>query len=290
MAWSAAAFAATALAVWATLAFSIGVGMLEYNLSFLLLSVLGVACWPLLLRRRVASLGLAVAGTAAILTGFWLLYWKEDLKASGLKDFAKFWHSVTSYALIPFFAAHFVRNWPRLKDLSSRVGAWRVATGAYAGGWVGLLVFGVVSWTPDWRARFTEENYIWTVQWSWLVVIALAYGAWLGGRALVRMRPDLRAVLTRNRRRGLVDLTLFATFVLAMATGFALLYMKDFLHGNGYKYVSKFWHSATSVAFTAAVVLHVGANVWALVAHARRARRELDGRAEEDAASARQGF
>lgn len=274
--WAGAALLFTALLVWATLAWSIGVGMAEYNLSFVFLTVLGVATWPLLLRRRVASLGLAVMGLAAILTGFWLLYWKDDLKAGGLKDFAKFWHSVTSYAMLPFFAAHFTRNWPRFNDLSGRVGAWRVAVGAYAGGWVGLLAFGAASWTPAWKVRFTEENYLGWVAWTWLAVVAAVYLAWLGARLAQRLRPGLREVLTRTRRRGLVDLTLLVSFLLAMATGFLLLYMKEFLHGNGFKYVSKYWHTSTSIVFVAAVALHVGANVVALRAHARRAREDLD--------------
>ena len=233
----------------------------------------------------MATLGLAVLGTAAILTGFWLLYWKDPLKEAGLKDFAKFWHSVASYAMIPFFAAHFARNWPRFSDMSARVGAWRVAAGAYAGGWLGLGLFGVVSWTSGWKVRFTDANYFGWVAWTWLVVVAFVYFAWLGAKALARWRPALREAFTRTRRRALVDLTLLGTFALAMLTGFALLYMKGFLHGNGFKYVSKFWHTSTSIAFTAAVVLHVGANVLALRAHARRARAELDAAAPEPEAA-----
>lgn len=274
--WGGVAFLAAALLVLLTLRHGIGVGMAEYNLTFLGLTVAGVAAWPLLLRRRVASLGLATMGTAAILTGFWLLYWKDELKADGLKDFAKFWHSVTSYALIPFFAAHFARNSPRFGDLTRGVTVRRVAAGAYAGGWAGLLTFGVVSWFPAWRIRFTDENYLLWAAWTWLVVIALVYFAWLGAKLAVRLRPRLAAFFTRALRRGLVDVTLLASFVLAMGTGFVLLYMKAFLHGNGYKYVSKYWHTSTSIVFTVAVVLHVGANIMALRAHARRVSRELD--------------
>lgn len=256
----------------ATLAAPLGFALWHYNVAFVLLLAAGAAAWPLLQRRRVATLAMAFSGAPAVVTGFAMLYTRDF----PFKEWLTWWHSVTSFALVLAFLVHWLHNRTRLWDLAKRVLPRREqAVGyAYAGAWVGLALAGAWTWLPDVRERFTRENYLHLASWAVLAGVAVAYGAWL----LYRL-PSMRARLAdqghRNRLRGLVDTSLFAAHWGALLTGFVLLYLDAALRAGTFRYVTKWWHTATSVAFLAFVVLHIGFNARLVAAHARRVDGDL---------------
>ena len=270
-AWTVGLVALLAAAMAATLPTTLGVALSHYNASFLAALLLAAAGWRLLQRRRVATLAMALTGVAATLTGFAMLYTKQLPN----KEWMTWWHSFTSFALVLAFLVHWYHNQPRLVQFTKQLFRPRAVAGvSLAAGWVGVLAAGALTWGPGVNARFTSENYLYLSSWAVLVGVAVPYGLWLAYRL-----PPLRARLGerphRNRARALVDTNLFLAHWAALLTGFALLYFADFLRGGDLKYVSKWWHTATSVAFLALVVLHVGFNARPLAAHARRVEKDL---------------
>ncbi len=254
---------------------ALGVPMRDYNIAFGLMAIATLAAWPLLKRRRVTTMLILYTGILATATGFLLLYLKDDLKSGGLKDWMKWWHSATSVALLFAFFIHWLHNNPRLVGFTKRLFTrdWRAGFPVLAV-WIGSLAIGAATWTATGRLRFTEENYLAISSWAIFLGVGIPYGLWLAFRAPT-MRARLRDPDVRNRTRALIDTSLFLACWLAMLTGFALLYFKDFLHGNGFKYVSKWWHTSTSVLFVAFVVLHIGFNARLVAAHARRMDSDL---------------
>lgn len=260
---------ALAAAMAATLRTPVGNALWHYNAAFLATAAGGAAAWPLLRHRRFATMTMAYAGAAATATGFAMLYTKDFPH----KDWVTWWHSVTSVAFLAAFLAHWLHNHPRLWDFARRLAGRERAYGALAAlAWLGAAAAFAWTWLAPVRASFTRENYLYLSTWAVFVGIAFTYGLWLASR-VPAMRRRLADASHRNRARALVDWSLFAANWGALLTGFALLYFADALRGGDLKYVSKWWHTATSVALLAFLALHVGFNARLLAAHARR----LDG-------------
>ena len=241
------------------------------NAAFLATLALVVPAWRLLQRRRVATLAMAFAGVAATLTGFAMLYTKDF----PLKEWITWWHSVTSFALLLAFLVHWLHNAPRLNEFTRRLFARDRAAGTtLAAAWLVVLTAGAWTWLTDARLAFTSGNYQLLASWAVLVGVAGTYGAWLAYR-LPSLRARLASPAHRNRARALVDTSLWLSHWGALLTGFALLWFAEPLRAGPLKYVSKWWHTATSVAFLALVTLHVGFNARLLAAHARRVDDDL---------------
>ncbi|HVM44853.1 MAG TPA: hypothetical protein VM582_02865 [Candidatus Thermoplasmatota archaeon] len=261
-----ALLALLAAAMAATLLTPLGVPLWHYNASFLLLLVALGASWRLLQRRRVATMTMAVSGALAVGTGFAMLYTIQF----PYKEWLTWWHCFTSFALLLAFLVHWLHNHPRLMDFTRRLLVReRVPGYAATGAWALLLAGGAWLATPAARGAFTSENYVYLSTWAVLVGIVFTYGLWLAYR-LPAMQARLARPAHRNRARALIDTSLFLSHWAALLTGFALLYFAEPLRAGPLKYVSKWWHTATSVAFLALVVIHVGFNARLLAAHARR--------------------
>lgn len=265
--------AALGAAMLATLRTPLGSTLWHYNASFVAATLAALVARPLLRTRRGATLSMAFSAVVAVVTGFAMLYTRDF----PYKDWITWWHSFTSFALVLTFLVHWLHNRTRLWDLVRRpFGAPRAAGALVLAAWLGLVALGVWSVGAEARTRFTRENYLYLSSWAVLVGVVVAYGGWLVYR-LPAMRARLDRTAHRNRVRGLVDGSLFLSHWGALLTGLALLWFADFLRGeSGLKYVSKWWHTATSVAFLAVVTLHVGFNARLLAAHARRVQRNVD--------------
>lgn len=255
----------------------LGVPYWHYNVAFVAMAAFAAWRWKRYLADPpLLAAHLLVSGVVAIASGFLLLYLKDDLKASGTKDWAKFWHCAFSMWFLYVTIAHLARR-PNARAVSvyARDGARRGWAWAHVAAWGAtvLLLFASVA-SKD---TFVDANYLY---WSTLTVLfstAIAYGAWIAAklrsgawrRDAPPRSPPSRAL------RGNVDLMLVGWSVLAQASGLVLLYGKEFLHGNGYKYVSKFWHTAPSVVMTLLVVAHFVISVPLLRAYwlGRRAAR-----------------
>lgn len=264
--------AALAAAMAATLPTTLGFELWHYNVAFLATG-LAAALWrPLWLHRRAATLATALMGALATATGLVMVYTKDF----PYKEWLTWWHCVTSVALLLAFLAHWWHNNARLWTLTKRLFEPRERIfGALALlAWVALLAAGAWTAAPGVRERFTRENYLYVVSWTVLAGVVLAYGPWLAYR-LPALRARLARRQHRNRARGLVDASLFLGHWAALLTGFALLWLAEPLRAGDFKYVSKWWHMATSVAFLALVALHVGFNARILAAHAERVDKDL---------------
>lgn len=260
-----------AVAMATTLPTTLGQALSHYNLSFLAALLLAAAGWRLLQRRRVATLSLAFSGVAATATGFAMLYTRQLPD----KEWITWWHSFTSFALLLAFLVHWSHNQPRLGAFTRRLFRPALLPGlVVSAAWTGVLVAGALTWSPALNARFTSANYLYLSSWAVLVGVGVPYGLWLAYR-FPAMRARLADPDHRNRARALVDTSLFLAHWAALLTGFALLYFSDLLRGGDLKYVSKWWHTATSVAFLSLVALHVGFNARPLASHARRVDKDL---------------
>lgn len=269
--WTLALALAVGVAMAATIPTRLGFSMWHYNASFVAALVVAALAWPLLKRRRVATLGMAASGTHAVATGFAMLYTRDF----PYKEWITWWHSFSSFVLVLAFLAHWYNNNERLVGFTRRILAQERAPGYAASiAWVGILGVGAWTWLTDVRDAFTSGNYQYLASWAVLGGVALAYGVWLVYR-LPAMRARLARTAHRNRARALVDTSLFIAHWGAIVTGFALVWFAGPLRAGPLKYVSKWWHTATSVAFLALVALHVGFNARLLAAHARRLDDEL---------------
>lgn len=269
--WTLALALSLALALVATLRAPLGLARWHYDASFLVALAAAALAWRPLARRRVATLAMAATGIVATASGFAMLYTKDFPH----KEWITWWHSFTSFALLLAFLVHWLHNHPRLWDFTKRLFSRGVVAGAAAAcAWIGLLALGAWTWSADVAPRFTRENYLYLSSWAVLAGVALAYGAWLLYR-LPALRRRLAQTAHRNQTRALVDTSLFLAHWAALTTGFALLYFAAPLRDGPLKYVSKWWHTATSVLFLALVTLHVAFNARVLAAHARRVDDEL---------------
>jgi hypothetical protein len=269
--WAAAGALAIGLALAATVLTPLGFAMWHYNASFVAALVAAVAAWPWLRARRVATLTMAFTGIVATVTGFVMLY-SKDLP---YKEWVTWWHSFTSFALALAFLVHWLNNRQRLWEFTQRLATSDRAPGAaLAGAWLAVGLGAGWTWLTDVRVRFTSENYLYLAGWAVLGAVALAYGTWLLYR-LPAMRARLAVTRHRNLARAAVDVSLFLAHWGAIVTGLALVWFAAPLRAGPLKYVSKWWHTATSVAFLALLVLHIGFNARLLAAHARRVDAEL---------------
>lgn len=270
--WTTAATLALGAAMLATLATPLGFALWHYNASFVAALVAAALAWPALRTRRVATLVMAWSGLVATASGFAMLYTKQF----PYKEWLTWWHSFTSVVLLLAFLVHWLHNKTRLWGFTTRLAARdRGAGAALVGAWAGVALGAAWTWSdPAARALFTSQRYLALASWAILGGVTLAYGAWLATRA-----PPLRARLAlpkhRNVARALVDASLFLAHWGAIVTGFLLVWLAAPLRAGDLKYVSKWWHTATSVLFVALVALHVGFNARPLAAHARRVDADL---------------
>ncbi len=261
------------VAMAATLSSLLGHSLWHYNVGFAGAVLAALAAWPLWSVRRFTTLTLAASGALATATGGVMLYTTEF----AYKEWITWWHSWTSFVFTLAFLAHWFNNSKRLKGFTVRLlTRERFAGYPAAVAWLVLVGLGVWTGTSGVRAGFTRGNYLYLSTWAVLVGVAFTYGIWLLYRAPSKRRA-LAQVGPRNRARALVDTSLFLANWAALLTGFALLYFADFLRAGDFKYVSKWWHTAASVALLAFVTLHIGFNARLLAAHARRVDDELSG-------------
>lgn len=263
---------AAVLAMAATVATPLGTPLWHYNVSLVALALLALPALPLLKRRRVATLAMGYTGLLATVTGFVMLYTKQLPN----KEWMTWWHSVTSFAFLGFFLIHWWNNQPRLANFTRRLANARPQGPAAATAWTAGILLGITTATPDGRALFTTHNYLLLSTWVVWITIALTWGAWLWYR---REAPHARLQQPRHRAtaRALVDTSLFLVCWLSILTGFLLLYLKPWLLDNGFKYASKWWHSATSILLLGLLALHIGFNARLLRAHANRVDGEMAG-------------
>lgn len=243
---------------------SFGAALWHHNAAFAALALGAAACAAQLRRRPVATLAMAFLGTAATVTGFAMLYTKQF----AYKEWLTWWHTVTSVAFALAFLFHWSRNNPRLVDLARKLFAPRAPGLAAAGAWTAVAAGALWTGTPGGRARFTADNYLGLSSWTIVAGVAFAYGLWLAFR-LPALRTRLARRAVREKTRGLVDTGLFLANWGMLLTGLALLWLATPLRAGDLKYVSKWWHTATSVLFLGLLALHVGFNARLLARHAR---------------------
>ncbi|HET6398566.1 MAG TPA: hypothetical protein VFH47_03330 [Candidatus Thermoplasmatota archaeon] len=214
------------------------------------------ACMPRAMSsRRFLGIGVLATSALATVSGFYLLYWKEGIRADGYQDWGVFWHVAWSWAAAVFFwqhtwvnrvaFAHFLRR--SLRQAYPAV----LHVSAYA------VSIGALAWTigPG-QDRFTNENYIPLSYWTWLAVTAVAYAAWWA------LRSRGRAV--QLRARAAVDLALVPVAAAVVVSGIPLLWFDPQMEVLGLKYASKYWHVGPSVLFAVLAFTH-SAQLWPIV-------------------------
>jgi len=256
----------TGIAMAASLPLPLGTSLWSHNAGIVVALAAAAAAMPAWARRRHATMTLAFTGILATATGAMMLY----TKGFPYKDWLTWWHVFVSVVFTLAFLLHWFRNHVRLVGFTrslltrdSRVGAPQVLMlSAVAAGfvWTGL---------PAGRVHFTPENYLYLSSWTVLVGVVFTYGIWLAYRTR-GLRARLARTPHRNAARALVDTGLWLFNAGALLTGFALLYLSEFLRGGDLKYASKWWHTATSVGLLALLALHIGFNAGLLAAHKRR--------------------
>jgi len=211
---------------------------------------------PLARSRRFLAIGVLILSLLAAASGFWLLYWKEGIRAAGFQDWGVFWHVAWSWAAAVFFFQHTWINRIALghffKQRFTSLGGILVHGGAY----LLVIVAFVVTWSDIGKDWFTVESYIPLSLYAWLAITAPAYLAWFWNliqwNVLHRTKDPVRA----TRSRGRIDVALVPIAALAVLSGIPLTFFDFFMDQNGWKYVSKYWHVWPSVLFTALVFIH----------------------------------
>ncbi len=211
------------------------------------LGLVAFALWRDSDRRRHAANGTALWTTLALVTGFLILYLKPELKATGYKDWAKWWHVTWSWLALWYTGAHtwvnrhgLLRAWRNL-----RRGARRFA---YDGLLVVIIVLIPITWSAWGAATIRDGNYIPLTLWTWLAFLVPAYAAWIYIRA---RRPEWGR---RGPTQYFVDAWLIPATLLANLSGIPILFFgtKD----TSLKYVAKYWHTAPSIAMAILVFAH----------------------------------
>jgi hypothetical protein len=195
--------------------------------------------------RAFLGIGILTSTVLAIVSGFYLLYDKQGLKATELKDWLKFWHILWSWWALLFFMGHTWINRAGLVAMWGRFHAMFAGRAWHTALWVAAVGLWPVTWifVPTW---WSESNYILWTLWTWLVLLAIPYLWWW----IARNR------MSQLSARTWVDTLLFPATILANLSGFPLLYFKDEIHGNGLKYVAKYWHAWPSIAMAIIVLIH----------------------------------
>lgn len=227
----------------------------HHNVSLLVVFLFSAVFWrPMTRDRRFLGVGVLVTTVLAVVSAFLLLYLKQQLKATDLKDWAKFWHVAWSWAALAFFLGH---TWANRTGLGR---SWRRmsqgAKGAVFYGLLGLMVVAIpVTWSPWGADVFTDPIYIPLTLYTWLVFLVPAYGAWLWASIHMRNNDGLRPTWwSRPGTQAFVDSWLVPMTVLANVSGFPILYFgtKD----TALKYVAKYWHTWPSIAMAILVFAH----------------------------------
>lgn len=198
--------------------------------------------------RRHLALGVALWTTLALVSGFVLLWMKQDLKAWDLKDWAKFWHVAWSWLALWAFLGH---TWVNRVGLmrSLRVVTRRAAgTAAYWGPLVLVVVAVPLTWSRWGADALQDPQYIPLTLWTALAFVAVPYGLWLSGRVASV------AWLARPPVQNFVSAWLLPMTVLANVSGFPILWFgtKD----TSLKYVAKYWHTWPSIAMAVLIFAH----------------------------------
>ena len=231
----------------------LGVPTWHHNAS-LLASILGCAAFGRrMLDRRFLGIGVLTTTFLALASAFLILYLKDDLKTSGLKDWAKWWHVTWSWLALVFFVMHTWVNRAGLKRSLERLRAgWRGKT-LFDGALLLILVAIPLTWSPWGAATIQDPNYIPLTLYTWLAFAAPTYAAW--GLAVWRLRAGRPlAWAGRKPTQAFVDGWLVPMTLLANLSGFPILYFatKD----TDLKYVAKYWHTWPSVAMAILVFAH----------------------------------
>jgi hypothetical protein len=271
--WVGAVVLVQTLLLWATLYVPTLGGPAWHHLASLAGVLALAAVWrlPLLRSRTVLALGVAVTTLLAVASGFYILYWKPFLKSYALVDWIKWWHIVWSWGALVFFVLHTWIN--RVSYLHLLRRTRRTPLGFLAHDvliWGSLLAI-PLTWNTWFQDRIHDDNYIWLTWWTWLVLVLPLYVAW----GLVTWTPrgsleGLKAALSRDRVRAVVDVGLVPATVLAMVSGFPITFWKTEVHGFGYKFVGKYWHTWPSILMAVLVFAHT-VQLWRpTVSHWRR--------------------
>lgn len=265
------AFAAAQVALFATTAFVPGLGgpTWHHNVTLALSLAFVAATWkPFTRDRTFLGLGLLLTLTLATLSGFVLLYLKQDFKDWGLKDWMKLWHILWSWFALWFFLGH---AWINRHAL---LGYWRQVYTRWSSALTYTLALAAIAaavpltWS-DWGAENLQEpDYVPLTLWTWLVVVAPPYGLWAGIRLWLRGASRPRFLHARNAVRRNVDVWLLPTAFLVNASGFPLLYFGT--KHTALKYVAKYWHTAPSIVLSLLLFIHIVQTWHRTQAHWRR--------------------
>lgn len=240
----------------------------HHNASLAAALLFTAATWRWQTRNRMfLAIGVLATTVLATVSGFLLLYLKQDLKDWVLKDWAKFWHIAWSWVALVFFLAHtWINRGPLLgfyKQARARLGGRLLHDGTL------LLILAAIplTWSP-WGADVLQKpQYIpWTL-YTWLIVAGGPYLAWAWSRwRLAVASPPAWAESGRVQRA--TDLALFPMTILANVSGFPLLYFNT--KETSLKYVAKYWHTWPSIAFAVLIFAHSIHRWNAVRAHWRR--------------------
>lgn len=235
---------------------------------------LAAALWrPVTRSRRFLAVGVLAFTVLATVSGFWLLYWKEGIRASGYQDWGVFWHVAWSWLAAIFFFQHTWINRVSLAHFVRRSFSSVNAATVHIGAYVVVIVAFIVTWSDVGKDWFHVENYVPLTLYAWLLATVPSYAAW-GLMARTAARRS-KAGAERLRRfqtlwRSRVDLALVPLAALVVVSGIPLTFLDPWTEANGWKYVAKYWHVWPSVAFSVLVFAH-GVQLWGPVqAHWRK--------------------
>ncbi len=249
---------------WATHGLHLGEPTWHHNVSLVAVLALTAALWrPITQDRAFIGIGIMMTTVLALVSGFLILYLKQELKVWELKDWAKFWHVAWSWAALVWAVTHTAINWKPLRRMLAR---WHRSLGGYASyalPWLIIAILIPVTWSPLGARAFTEPNYILWTLWTWIVIAGVPYLAWIVHKvrldAMRRVGPadgPLRrwGWTSRPATQSFVDVWLVPMTLLANLSGIPLLYFgtKD----TSLKYVAKYWHTWPSIAMAVLVFVH----------------------------------
>lgn len=233
---------------------ALGAPIWHHNASLAVAVLFSLVFWKRMTTdRRFLGIGVLITTVLAVLSAFLILYLKVELKETGLKDWAKWWHVAWSWFALAFFLGH---TWVNRYGLGRATK--RIASGISGKVWFilpNLLILAAIPLTwSEWGARtFTDPRYIPMTLWTWIGFLVPVYGSWLvavvqtrGGR-----RPDW---FSRGRTQNFTTSWLLPMTILANVTGFPILYFgtKD----TALKYVAKYWHTWPSIAMAILIFAH----------------------------------
>lgn len=246
---------------------ALGVPTWHHNASLAATVVFSAVFWRRMTAdRRFLGVGVLATTFLALASAFLLLYLKQDLKDTLLKDWAKFWHVAWSWFALAFFLGH---TWANRAGLAR---SWRRMSqgrrGAVFYGLQGLFVAAIpLTWSPWGATVFTDPIYIPLTLYTWLAFLVPSYGAWLGFVLRTRRAGTRPAWANRVGVQAFTDSWLVWTTVLANLSGFPILYFgtKD----TALKHVAKYWHTWPSIAMAILVFAHTVQFLPAVARHLR---------------------